>query len=111
MAVQTQDTAGRPARCRGPAAWGAQLRRAWRSRMKRLLSSRPVVVLACALLWLAGARAADRSPASMASAAETFLKGLPPELRQQASFPFEGEERMRWHFVPIEMFPRKGLTI
>ena len=79
--------------------------------MKRLLSSRPVVVLACALLWLAGARAADRSPAAMTSAAETFLKGLTPELRQQASFPFEGEERMRWHFVPIEMFPRKGLTI
>ena len=92
-------------------SWGAEVRRARRGRMKRLLSSRPVVVLACALLWLAGARAADRSPAAMASAAEAFLAGLTPEQRQQATLPFEGDERLHWHFIPTEMFPRNGLPI
>ena len=55
--------------------------------------------------------AADRSSASMAAAATRFLAGLTPEQRQQASFPFTGEERLHWHFIPTEMFARNGLTI
>ena len=55
--------------------------------------------------------AAERSSASMATAATKFLGALTAEQRQQAAFPFEGEERLRWHFVPSETYPRKGLTI
>lgn len=79
--------------------------------MKRMFSARLLIGLTCLLAWFGAVRAADRSPAAMASAAEAFLKGLTPELRQQASLPFEGDERFRWHFVPIEMFPRNGLPI
>ena len=55
--------------------------------------------------------AAERSSSTMAAAATKFLSGLTPEQRQQATFAFDGEERMRWHFIPTETFPRKGLTI
>jgi hypothetical protein len=55
--------------------------------------------------------AADRSSSAMASAATKFLASLTPEQRQQAVFAFESDERMHWHFIPTETFPRKGLTI
>jgi hypothetical protein len=40
-----------------------------------------------------------------------LLAALSPEQRSAATFPFEGDERFRWHFIPTETFPRKGLTI
>ncbi len=55
--------------------------------------------------------AAERSLAAMASAAEKFLAALTPEQRQQAAFPVASDERMRWHFIPNEMFPRKGVAL
>ena len=55
--------------------------------------------------------ASQRQAAQMATAANAFLAGLTPEQRQQAALPFEGEERMRWNFIPNEMFPRKGLMV
>ena len=55
--------------------------------------------------------ASQRTAARMATAATAFLGGLTPDQRAQVSFPFDGEERLRWHFIPNEMFPRKGLTI
>ena len=47
----------------------------------------------------------------MATAATKFLASLTPGQRQQATFPFEGDERTHWNFIPTELFPRKGLTI
>ena len=55
--------------------------------------------------------AAERSSSAMAAAATRLLNGLTPEQRQQASFAFDSDERMHWHFIPTEMFPRKGLLI
>jgi uncharacterized protein DUF3500 len=55
--------------------------------------------------------AADRSASTMAGAATAFLGALTPEQKQQATFAFDGDERLRWHFIPTEMFPRKGLLI
>ncbi|MGE3508429.1 MAG: DUF3500 domain-containing protein [Vicinamibacterales bacterium] len=54
---------------------------------------------------------AEPSSAQMATTARAFLAGLTPAQRGQATFPFDGPERTHWHFVPVEMFPRKGLTI
>ena len=36
-----------------------------------------------------------------------------PQRRAEGAgdIPVRGEERLRWHFIPTEMFPRKGLTI
>ena len=44
-------------------------------------------------------------------AADRFLASLTPEQRAQATFEFQSDEREKWHFIPTEMFPRKGLTI
>ena len=55
--------------------------------------------------------AAERAIAAMASAADGFLAGLTPEQRQQATFAVTSDERTRWHFIPNEMFPRKGVAL
>ena len=47
----------------------------------------------------------------MTSAAGRFLEGLTPELRQQASFPMESDERLRWNFIPVNPFPRNGVPL
>jgi hypothetical protein len=47
----------------------------------------------------------------MAGAASAFLQSLSSDQRAQAAFPFASEEREKFHFIPTEMFPRKGLTI
>jgi hypothetical protein len=44
-------------------------------------------------------------------AAQAFLDTLSPELQARVTLPFEGEDRFRWHYVPQEMFPRKGVNI
>src|SRR5580765_2995162 len=54
--------------------------------------------------------AAERSAASMTSAATAFLASLTPEQRAQAAFAFATDERTRWNFIPPQAFPRKGLT-
>src|SRR5436190_14102756 len=55
--------------------------------------------------------AAERSSSAMTAAGTRLLASLTPEQRQQAVFAFDGEERLHWHFIPTEMFPRKGLLI
>jgi hypothetical protein len=55
--------------------------------------------------------ASQKSAATMQNAATVFLDSLSPDQKARVSFPFESEERMRWHFIPNEMFPRKGLMI
>jgi hypothetical protein len=55
--------------------------------------------------------ASQKSAANMTRAAGGFLDSLTPEQRARATFPFESDERMRWHFIPNETFPRKGLMI
>jgi len=52
-----------------------------------------------------------RTAAAMTTAATQFLAGLTPEQRQQAIFPLDAEERVRWNFIPTNMFPRKGVPI
>jgi len=55
--------------------------------------------------------ASQKTAATMLKAATTFVDSLTPEQKARAIFPFDGEERERWHFIPNEMFPRKGLMI
>ena len=44
----------------------------------------------------------------MVRAVQTFLAGLTPEQRQQATFPFADDERFNWNYVPIE---RQGVPL
>jgi hypothetical protein len=74
----------------------------------------PRIVLGLSLvaaLVVTTVTASQRHAAEMASAANGFLAGLTPEQREQAALPFEGDERLRWNFIPNEMFPRKGLMV
>jgi hypothetical protein len=44
----------------------------------------------------------------MTQAARHFLASLTPEQQAKATFPFQSEERLNWHFIPRE---RKGLPL
>ena len=49
--------------------------------------------------------------AQMADGASRFLTSLSDEKRAQATFAFESDERVRFHFVPHETFERHGLPL
>jgi hypothetical protein len=72
------------------------------------------LIVASAVVMLAGigsvTLATSRSAAAMSSAAQKWLDGLSAEQRGRAAFSFDSEERQRWHFIPNEMFARKGVT-
>jgi Protein of unknown function (DUF3500) len=78
---------------------------------------RLTLVTALAAIWWAGVTvnsqqaAARRAAAAMTTAATQFLQGLTPEQRTQATFPLDTDERVRWNFIPTNMFPRQGVPI
>jgi hypothetical protein len=47
----------------------------------------------------------------MAKAATQFVDSLSADQKARAVLPFDSDDRLRWHFIPNEMFPRKGLMI
>ncbi|HEY7496982.1 MAG TPA: DUF3500 domain-containing protein [Vicinamibacterales bacterium] len=79
--------------------------------------SRVALVAALGAAWWAGVTLTSqqatsrRTAAAMTTAATAFLQGLTPEQRQQATFPLDDAERVRWNFIPTNMFPRKGVPI
>jgi hypothetical protein len=70
-----------------------------------------LAVVAAAALAAGSMLAAARSSSAMADAATRLLSSLTPEQRQQAEFAFAADERLHWHFIPTEMFPRRGLLV
>ena len=76
--------------------------------MKRLAMAAALVLI---LVAAATTVASQRSATAMSSAAAKWIASLSTEQRDRAVFPFDSEERLRWHYVPNETFPRKGLTI
>src|SRR3954466_15954961 len=76
------------------------------------LKARLCLVAVLAVAGVVGSTiAAGRSSSAMAEAATRLMNSLTAEQRQQAVFAFDGEERLPRHFIPTEMFPRKGLLI
>jgi hypothetical protein len=75
--------------------------------------SRTLLAAGCIVLLMVAARpdAADKSASAMATAATRFVESLTPEQRPKAVYAFDSAERMKFHFIPTEMFPRNGLTI
>ena len=73
----------------------------------RLLVSSGVVIVGV-IATMAGA---ERSAATMTTAANGFLAALTPDQRARTEFEVQSDERVRFHFIPTEMFPRSGLTI
>ena len=71
-----------------------------------------VVTAGVAGMTIAAQRAtAAKSAAAMTTAAKQWLDGLTPELREKAVLPIDNEDRRRWNFIPVNMFPRKGVSI
>ena len=54
---------------------------------------------------------ASETAEHMTQAAVNFLGILSPTLREKASQPFDGNERFRWHYIPIEMWERQGVSL
>jgi uncharacterized protein DUF3500 len=80
--------------------------------MRPFRVSRPAVAVWLLTAYLGAAVfASQRAAAAMATAATRFLGSLTPEQRQEAALPFDGDDRLKWHYLPTESFPRKGLTI
>jgi hypothetical protein len=80
--------------------------------MSRLNTLRLTVAAVLVSTLLGGALfASQKSAAAMAKAATRLLDGLTPEQRAKAAFAFTSDDRLRWHFIPNEMFPRKGLML
>ena len=55
--------------------------------------------------------ASQKSAAAMAKAATQFVDSLSADQKAKAVLAFDSDDRLRWHFIPNEMFPRKGLMI
>lgn len=80
--------------------------------MSRLTTLRLTVAATLITIFTGAAIiASHKSATTMAMAANGFLDSLTSEQRSKAAFPFESDDRLRWHFIPNEMFPRKGLMI
>ena len=70
----------------------------------------PVVFVVLALVTAGAATVRENAEqaASITEAAQAFLEALTPDQRAAASFPFIGEDRFDWHFIPRE---RKGVPL
>ena len=80
--------------------------------MKRLTSPRVVLALGLACVFAAGVViSAQRATATMATAATQFSECADAGAAQQATFPMDSEERLRFNFIPTETFPRNGLLL
>src|SRR5437773_1597170 len=80
--------------------------------MTQHISSRLCLAAALVAALAVGSMvAAERSSSAMATAATRFVNALTPDQRQQASFAFDSDDRLHWHFIPTETFPRKGLLV
>jgi hypothetical protein len=86
--------------------------------MTRLTALRLAVASSFIVVFTGAAMvASQRSASNMANAANAWLGSLSAEQRSQATFPFESEERLRWHFIPTAGtgigagHPRFGLRI
>lgn len=54
---------------------------------------------------------ASETAERMTQACVEFLEALRPGLRKKAEISFNDKERLRWHYVPLEMWERKGVSL
>lgn len=75
---------------------------------RRLFLSLTVVAAMGALLWANASSDVPQSGKAMVNATHGFLQTLDESQREQASFGYNDEERLNWHYIPRE---RKGLPL
>lgn len=78
------------------------------------MNRRLLAPLACLLFLVPGPSrlSAHEAGTQMAEVASVFLASLSPEQKNRATFPFDDEERLNWHFIPRERngLPMKDMT-
>lgn len=80
--------------------------------MRRLNALRLAVATSIVASFLGAATfASQKAAANMSKAATQFLDSLSSDQKARAALPFGNADRLRWHFIPNEMFPRQGLMI
>src|SRR5262249_26282527 len=67
-----------------------------------------ILLIVIAVAILIAAYQHPQSSGVMTDAAKAYLASLTPEERTRTMFPFQTDERMNWHFVPLE---RKGVAL
>ena len=67
-----------------------------------------LLLIFSAVVLLTAAYERTRPESVMTSAAKAYLNSLSPELRARTTFAFNADERINWHFIPIE---RKGVAL
>ncbi len=67
-----------------------------------------LLLIGCAVALLTAAYERTNSSGVMTSAAKSYLAALTADQRARTAFPLTADERLNWHFVPIE---RKGLAL
>jgi hypothetical protein len=71
-----------------------------------------ILLIAVSFALLTAAYERIQSVGTMTDAAKAYLASLTPELRARTQFPFDADERMNWHFIPLEdPKPRKGVPL
>ena len=75
--------------------------------MKKMIALR-FLGIGVAIVLLSSAYTRIHSASVMSDAAKAFLASLSPEQRATATFQFQDEERMNWHYIPRV---RKGLPL
>jgi hypothetical protein len=79
--------------------------------MRRTVLVRALAALGLlALAQMSMVVATERAASVMTAAASDFLNSLSTEQRQHGAFAYGDAERLRWNFIPNEMFPRKGVA-
>src|SRR5215471_840584 len=69
---------------------------------------RPLLILS-ALALLTAAYERTNTPAVMIGTAKAYLASLTPQQRERAIIPFTGDERLNWHYIPLDN--RKGVAL
>lgn len=76
------------------------------------------LVAAVSFVLLTSAYHRTHSVSAMTQSARAFLQSLSPEQQAKAKLPFEGEERLFWHYIPTDDIPKRynnkprmGLTL
>src|SRR5438067_1483937 len=88
------------------------MRRMRRCIMARSTLARVGLAAALAIVYVTSvAIGSEKSASAMATAAKAWLASVTAEQREQAAMPFDAADRTAWHYVPNEMFPRKGVTL
>jgi hypothetical protein len=69
---------------------------------------RPLLILS-ALALLTAAYERTNTPAVMIGTAKAYLASLTPQQRERAVIPFTSDERLNWHYIPLDN--RKGVAL